>query len=227
MNLMAWSRGMWQPFRQQPAWKITRHLCVMRFWMVYLIHFCGQHRWMGEKVVVCSKKKGSCRRRGWQVRDRPSRCQQRHPLHRDIVRVAICCLSLRDVRVQQSCSDGSQHRVLYEALGSGTASKIQHALPLKGVVQITSHLKHTSSPGHTLSFRILTYLPISHSNEKLLSKTAQEFTTPSFNACSQQHRHRDILWRDLFFFFLLFLCISASQRLLTNRIIKCEETLQV
>lgn len=58
MNLLAQSRGQgwWWPFRGQAAWKITGYLWVTRFWMVYLTHVCGQHCWMGEKVVVCSKK---------------------------------------------------------------------------------------------------------------------------------------------------------------------------
>lgn len=180
---------------------------------------------MGEKSCGGFQEKEG--RRGWQPRDRPSRCQQRLCPHRDIVRAAIHCLFPTGVQVQQDCSDGSHHRVLYEALGSGTVSRIQYAAPLKGVVQITSHLKHISSPGHTLSFLIFSYLPISHANEKLLSKTVQAFTTPNFNACSQQHKHRDILWRDLLFLPLLFLCISASQRLLTNRIMICEKTLEV
>lgn len=166
-------------------------------------------------------------RRGWQPQDRPSRCQQRLCPHRDIIQAAIHCLFPTDVQLQQDCGDGRQHRVLYKALRSGTASRIQHAAPLKGAVQITSHLKHISSPGHTLSFLIFSYLPISHANEKLLSKTVQAFTTPNFNTCSQQHKHRGVLRRDLLFLPLSFLRISASQRLLTNRIMICEKTPEV
>ena len=147
------------------------------------------------------EKEGSSRRRGRQAGHRPCRCQQRPCLQRDIARVAICCLFMTDVRAQQSCGDGSQHQVLYKALRSGMASRIQHSPPLKGAGQVTSHVKHISSPGHTLPFLIFSCLPVSHSNEKLLSKTAQAFTTPNFNACSLQHKHRDILWRDLLFFF--------------------------
>lgn len=107
--------GCWWPFRRQVAWKITRYLWVMRFWMLYLIHLCGQHSWIGEKVVVCSKKKKASEGEE-DDKHQSHMCQQKQCLHRDIIRVAICCLFLMHVRVQQGCGNSSQHRVLHEAL---------------------------------------------------------------------------------------------------------------
>lgn len=57
-----------------------------------------------------------------------------------------------DVRVQWSCGDVSQHWVLYEVLGSGTASRMQNTPPLKDIMQVTLHLKHISSLEHKSPF---------------------------------------------------------------------------
>lgn len=150
-------------------------------------------------------------RRGWQARNRPTRCQQSHCLHSDTVRVAICCLFQ-----QRACGDGSQHGVLYVALRSGTASGVQHTSLLEGLVQIASRLKHISPPVNTLSFLIFCYLPRSHLNEGLLSKTAQAFISLNISLVLAAQTQRCFM-EGSSLFFLLFLCTSAARDFLPTR----------
>lgn len=61
---------------------------------------------------VFQEKEGFRERRGWQAWDSLVRASK----SRDITRVAVCCLFLVHVEVQQGCGSSSQHSVLHEAL---------------------------------------------------------------------------------------------------------------
>lgn len=97
----------------------------MRFWMVYLIHPCGQHCWMGEKVVVYSKG------------GTPS--EHRH--------IFWWMWESNEAVVMSASTESCMRRSgVVQLQGPSTA------LPWKMLMQITLYLKHISSLEHKSPF---------------------------------------------------------------------------
>lgn len=136
--------------------------------MVYRIPFCGQHCWMGEKVVMCSKKtnvpggKGDNKIETDLVGLEPAEAlsSQRHHKGSELLPFPDRCVSPAGLWCWQPAP--SPVRGVWEWYSFKDPASPSLERSCADCITFKTHF----ITGHILSFLIFSYLPINHSNEK-------------------------------------------------------------